>query len=84
MEAKAGMVSHGKSGSSMVMKIVRCSWRPSLSVKLESGGGLLLLRHVMPQARRHVDYFAPARTGKSGSQNISWVVCLLFAFSVHN
>jgi len=41
----------------MATNLVRYPWQSSLSVKPESGGGLLLLRHVTPLARRHVVHF---------------------------
>jgi len=50
-------VSHGKHGSSMAANLVRHPSQHILSVKPESGGGLLLLRHVTPLSRRHMVYF---------------------------
>jgi hypothetical protein len=41
----------------MATNLVRHPSQRILSVKPESGGGLLLLRHVTPLARRHVVYF---------------------------
>jgi hypothetical protein len=41
----------------MAANLVRHPSQRILSVKPESGGGLLLLRHVTPLTRRHVAYF---------------------------
>ena len=50
-------VSHGKQTSAPATNLVRYSWKVSLSAKPESGGGLLLLRHVTPLTWRNVVYF---------------------------
>jgi hypothetical protein len=44
---------------------------PQQLMKLQSGGGLLLLRRITPLARRHTVYFCSGayRDGGSGSVN---------------
>jgi len=39
-------------------------------MKLQSGGGLLLLRRITPLARRHTVYFC---SGAYSSSNVMWM-----------
>ncbi len=51
-------VSRGLHDLSMATNLVRYPFAAQLFVKPESGGGLLLPRHVTPLSRRHVVCFS--------------------------